>query len=105
MKTNRPLSLLACGVFPRSTESPTDHDQNSQPDSDPDQFAKPPEQHAGYVGVTKGSQQEHIPAVLGAEAAGDEEGAAFDKDQERADGDAERRKKDDAGAATIWRVV
>jgi hypothetical protein len=108
VKTNRPLSLLACGVFPRSTESPTDHDQNSQPDSDPDQFAKPPEQHegdAGDVGVTKGSQQEHIPAVLGAEAAGDEEGAAFDKDQERADGEAEGRKKDDAGPATIWRVV
>jgi hypothetical protein len=42
---------------------------------------------------------------LGAEAAGDEEGAAFDKDQERADGEAEGRKKDDAGAATIWRVV
>ena len=105
MKTNRPLSLLACGVFPRSTESPTDHDQNSQPDSDPDQFAKPSEQHEGDVGVTKGSQQEHIPAVLDAEAAGDEEGAAFDKDQERADGEAEWRKKDDAGAATIWRVV
>ena len=36
---------------------------------------KPPEQHegdAGDVGVTKGSQQEHIPAVLGAEAAKDD---------------------------------
>ena len=84
------------------------HGQAQQPDSDPGQFAKPPEQHegdAGDVGVTKGSQQENIPAVLGAEAAGDEEGAAFDKDQERADGEAEGRKKDDAGAATIWRVV
>ena len=79
--------------------------RDSQPDSDSDQFVKPPEQHEGDVGVTKGSQQEHIPAVLGAEAAGDEEGAAFDKDQERADGEAEGRKKDDAGAAMIWRVV
>lgn len=53
-----------------------DHRQAEQSDSDPGQLPEPPEQRegdAGHVGVSKGSRQEHIPAVLGAEAAGDEE--------------------------------
>jgi hypothetical protein len=64
------------------------HGQTQQPDADPDQFTELPEQRegdAGDVGVTKGSRQEHISAVLGTKAARDEEGASFDKDRERAD--------------------
>ena len=69
---------------------PTDKSQAEQAQSNPDQLTEPPEQcegDAGDVGITKDTQQEHVPAVLGAEAAGDEEGAAFNKDGEGADGD------------------
>ena len=50
MNMNQSLSLLACGVFSRSTEPPTGHGQSSQPDPNPDQFAESPEQHEGDAG-------------------------------------------------------
>lgn len=63
-KKNRPLSLLACEVFPRSTESPTDHGQNSQPNADPDQLAETPQERegdAGDVGVAEGLEEKQLP--------------------------------------------
>src|SRR4029077_12111278 len=76
--------------FPEFPLPSSDKSQAQQPDSDPDQLAEPPEQRegdAGHIGVAEGTEQQQIPAVLGTEAAGDEEGAAFDKDGEGADGD------------------
>ena len=69
---------------------PADEGQTEQAQSNPDQFAEPPEQRegdAGHVAVAEGLEEEQIASVLGPEAAGDEEGAAFDKDGEGADGD------------------
>ena len=93
MNMNQSLSLLACGVFSRNTEPTTGYGQSRQPNPNPnpDQFAESPKQHecdAGDIGVSKGFQQEQIPAVLDSKAAGIKK-AAFDKDRERADGEAE----------------
>ena len=91
MKMNRLFSLLACGVFSRNAEPPTGYGQSRQPNPNPDQFAESPKQHegdAGDIGVSKCFQQEQIPAVLDSKAAGIKK-AAFDKDRERADGEAE----------------
>lgn len=71
-KKNRPLSLLDCEVFPRSTGSPTGHDQSSQPDADPDQLAETPQEREGdasHVTVAEGFGQQQIADVLRAEAA------------------------------------
>ena len=91
MKMNRLLSLLACGVFSRNTEPPAGYGQSRQLNPNPDQFSESPKQHegdAGDIGVSKCFQQEQIPAVLDSKAAGIKK-AAFDKDRERADGEAE----------------
>ena len=85
---NRFLSRLC--DFPEFPLPPSEKSQAQQPDSDPDQLAEPPEQRegdAGHVGVAEGTEQQQISAVLGAKAAGDEEGAAFDKDGEGANRD------------------
>src|SRR3989442_13450682 len=74
--TARRLRLVpASHVFPG-------HRQAEQSDSDPNQLPEPPEQRegdAGHVGVAEGTEQQQISAVLGAKAAGDEEGAALIK--------------------------
>src|SRR4026207_1039719 len=66
------------------------HREAQQPDPNPAHLPKATEQrerNASDAGIAEGFEEEQIPAVLGAEAAGDEEGAAFDEDRERADGD------------------
>jgi len=63
-KKNQPLNLLACEVFPRSTELPIDHGQSSQSDADPDQLAETPlerEGNAGGVGVAEDLEEEQMP--------------------------------------------
>src|SRR4249920_1952443 len=64
--------------------------QAQQPEPNPYQLTEPPDQcegDAGDIGIAEGLEEKQIPAVLGAEAAGDEEGAAFDKNGEGGDGD------------------
>src|SRR5262245_47391644 len=71
----------------------SDKSQAQQPDPNPYQLSEPPEQResdTGDVGIAEGLKEEQISAVLGSEATGDEEGAAFDKDGEG--GDRDRRE-------------
>jgi hypothetical protein len=73
-------------LVPAQSRSPR---QAGQTWSNPYQLTEPPEQREGDPGdvaETKGFQQKQIPAVLHPETAGDEEGAAFDKDGEGEEG-------------------
>jgi len=43
----RRIDHLACSVFLKRTESPADHGQAGQPDTDPDLFPEPSQQYEG----------------------------------------------------------
>src|SRR4029079_7831972 len=81
--------------FRNFRDTPTKQRKTQEPDPNPCQLPKSPQQRegdSGDIGVTERIQQEQIPAILGAKASGDEEGAAFDEDRQGTNGD--RRKGD-----------